>query len=416
MRRKPILAVGFLAFLAWALLGSRFILADAEGVAPATTKKSADFRLISGAESVVPFSVEAGTVVIDVRINGRGPFPMIFDTGAEDTLTPEAAAALGLKLVGSGSVQDSAGRTLPTTYTKVQSVRIRDAEMTDQRFAVLGLSPQLADRGTHAPIAGLIGYELLARFAARLDYDSGILTLKPGPDFRYDGKGLRVPLVFSDKIPTVRAAADGISSMFVIDTGSVGALTLRRNFVEEHGLAARHPSAVRVKSVGTAGPFEMLLTRLDSFEVAESRIARPATRFPAAANEGLPFTDADGSIGYEILRQFVITFDYGRNELWFEHSSAFGTRTGQGSAGFQAVRVIDSGFKVITVLPSTAAAEAGIQIGDLIAAVDGTSTASLSLSEFAALIRRPPGTLVHFEIIRDGNSRPVALVLRDVLP
>src|SRR5216684_6393598 len=149
MRRKPILAAGFLLFLAGVMVDGRFILAGAEGVAPGRTEKSADFRLISGAESVVPFSVEAGTAIIDVRINGRGPFPMIFDTGAEDTLTPEAAAALGLKPVGSGSVQDSAGRTLPTTYTKVRSVRIGNAEMTDQRFAVLGLSPQLADRGSH---------------------------------------------------------------------------------------------------------------------------------------------------------------------------------------------------------------------------------------------------------------------------
>jgi hypothetical protein len=222
--RKRILTASFLAFLAWALFGGQFMLTDAEGAEPARTEKSADFRLISGAESVVPISVEAAAAIIDVRINGRGPFPMVFDTGAEDTLTPEAAAALGLKPVGSGSVQDSAGRTLPAAYTKVRSVRIGSAEMTDQPFAMLGLSPHLADRGGRAPIAGLIGYELLARFAARLDYDSGTLTLKPGPDFRYDGKGVRLPLVFSDKIPAVRAAADGISGMFVIDTGSVGAL------------------------------------------------------------------------------------------------------------------------------------------------------------------------------------------------
>jgi hypothetical protein len=52
---------------------------------------STDSRIISGSESVVPVSVEAGEVVVDVSINGRGPFPLIFDTGADDAVTPEMA-------------------------------------------------------------------------------------------------------------------------------------------------------------------------------------------------------------------------------------------------------------------------------------------------------------------------------------
>jgi hypothetical protein len=63
-------------------------------------KGSADSRIISGSGSVVPVSVEAGEVIVDVSINGRGPFPLMFDTGAEDAVTPEIAVALGLKTEG----------------------------------------------------------------------------------------------------------------------------------------------------------------------------------------------------------------------------------------------------------------------------------------------------------------------------
>ena len=66
--------------------------------------------------------------------------------------------------------------------------------------------------------------------------------------------------------------------------------------------AVRHPAGLRIKSVGAAGPFEMILTRLDRVEIADSRIDHPATRFPSIRGEGLPFTDVDGSIGYEILK------------------------------------------------------------------------------------------------------------------
>src|SRR6267143_1855013 len=42
----------------------------------------ADFGIISGSKSVVAVSVEAGEVIVDVSINGHGPYPLMFDTGA----------------------------------------------------------------------------------------------------------------------------------------------------------------------------------------------------------------------------------------------------------------------------------------------------------------------------------------------
>jgi hypothetical protein len=302
------------------------------------------------------------------------------------------------------------------TFTRAHTVRLGDAEMTDQRFAVLGLPPYVTDRGSQPPLAGFIGYELLARFATRLDYDSKTLTITPRQDFRYGGEGIRVPLSFTGHIPVVPAAADGTTGRFMLDTGSSGALTLRREFVEAHDLEVRHPDALRIKSVGAAGPFEAILMRLDRFDIADSRIERPATRFAAIRGEGLPFTHIDGSIGYEILRQSAITFDFLRREVWFEHSGAFGTRTGQGSPGFQAIRAEGGGFSVMTVVPDTAAAAAGIRVGDLIMEVEGLSTVSMSLSEFAGLMRRPAGTSVQLNTLRNGIARPVTLTLKDVLP
>jgi predicted aspartyl protease len=407
--RRELIRAGARAYVARVLLPT--VLANA-----AEAEGSADSRIISGSESVVPVSVEAGEVIVDVSINGRGPFPMMFDTGADDAVTPEMAAALGLKTEGTGTARDSGGSSLSIAFTRVAAVRVGAAEMTDRLFAVLPLPRYLTDRGNRPPIAGFIGYELLTRFVVRLNYDDGTLTLRPERDFRYEGKGVRVPLVFNAKTPVVPAAADGIAGRFVVDTGSTGALTLRRPFVEDHGLEAHHPSALRIKSIGAAGPFETILMRLDRFDIGESRIDRPATRFASIEKEGLPFTDVAGGIGYEILRQFVITFDYRRGELWFERSSAFGTRTGQGGAGFQAVRMEGAGFGVTTVLPNTAAAVAGLQVGDVITEVDGLSTVSMSQGEFAERMRRPVGTLVRLGTIRDGMLRPIALTLKDVLP
>jgi predicted aspartyl protease len=387
-----------------------------EGEPSATIDASPDFRLISGPEAVVPISVEAGAVIVEVTINGRGPFPMMFDTGSQNSLTLETAAALGLEVKGAGTVQDSGDQIVSTASTRVATVRLGNAEMTDQQFTVIALPPYLTDRGTGRTLAGLIGSELLDRFVVRLDYDNSTLTLHPGWSFRYDGKGDRLPLILAGNNVAVPAAADGIAGRFLVDTGSTGALTLRREFVEDHDLDTRHPAALRIKSIGVGGPFEAVLTRLDRFDIAGSRIDGPATRFPSRRGDGPICADFEGMIGYEILRQFVITFDYPRHELWLERSSAFGAKTGQGTAGFQAVRVGGVGFSVTTVVPSTAAAAAGLRVGDLISEINGQSTASMSTSELVELMRRPAGTLVRLHLVRGGAELPVALTLSEVLP
>ncbi len=117
----------------------------------------------------MPMAVEAGEPIIEVKINGRGPFPMIFDTGTEDALTPDAAAALDLTVTGRGTARTSGGGAIATAFTQINAVQIGNAQMTDQRFQVGALPVYFTDRGSRPPLAGFIGYKLLARFAVRLE-------------------------------------------------------------------------------------------------------------------------------------------------------------------------------------------------------------------------------------------------------
>ena len=67
-------------------------------------------------------------------------------------------------------------------------------------------------------------------------------------------------------------------------------------------------------------------------------------------------------------------------------------------------------------MPRAAAADAGLQVGDVITEIDGLSTEPMSQGEFAERMRRPVGTLVRLGTVRDGAPLPVALTLKDVLP
>ena len=165
------------------------------------------------------------------------------------------------------------------------------------------------------------------------------------------------------RLLSFRQRQTGVPGRFEIDTGSSTALVLQRGFVERHGLEARHPDGLRMKVGGVGGVFETVATRLDRFDLATSEIERPVVEFPSRGEGGIPVARIDGSVGYQILRQFVITFDYSRREIWFERSAAFGESTIEWKTGFQAVKMGDNGFRVVTVQPNTPAAAAGWRRG-----------------------------------------------------
>jgi hypothetical protein len=260
----------------------------------------------------IPFSIANGQVVVNATINGHGPFPMMFDTGSVEALTPATASALGLAIAGSGTLRGAAEQVVPVSGATIREVRLGEASITDVRVPVAPLPRFFEDRGDQPPLAGFLGYEFLARFAIRLDYQRKTLTPTPADQFHYWGAGERVALFFADKLPVIAAAADGIAGQFEIDAGSSNALVLQASFADRNNLSLRHPSALRMKAGGVDGVFKIAATRLDSFKIGHNTIERPAAELPLNGRAGLPVASLDGSIGYPILRQFTITFDYAK--------------------------------------------------------------------------------------------------------
>jgi hypothetical protein len=353
----------------------------------------------------IPFLIANGQVIVNATINGQGPFPMMFDTGSGEAVTPATASALGLAIAGSGTLRGAAEQVVPFSGATIREIRLGEANITDVRVPVLPLPRFLEDRGDQQPLGGFLGYEFLAHFAIRLDYQHKTLTLTPADQFHYRGAGQRIALSFADKLPVIAATADGIAGQFEIDAGASTALVLQGAFVDRNNLSLRHPSAFRMKAGGVDGVFEIAVTRLDSFRIGHDTIERPAAELPLNGRAGLPVASLDGSIGYQILRQFTITFDYAHSELWLERSAAFGDKTVEWKTGFQAIKTDGPDFRVIHVAPDTQAAAAGLGVGDVITEIDGRPAASISQAQLGELMRRRDGTVVRMTLLREGKCR-----------
>ncbi len=78
-----------------------------------------------------------------------------------------------------------------------------------------------------------------------------------------------------------------------------------------------------------------------------------------------------------------------------------------GGLGVQ-IQEEDSGMRVVMVVPGSPAERAGLQAGDLITQVDGTSTALLSIQDFVQVMTGPEGTDIDFVVEYDEDTGVIA--------
>jgi carboxyl-terminal processing protease len=69
------------------------------------------------------------------------------------------------------------------------------------------------------------------------------------------------------------------------------------------------------------------------------------------------------------------------------------------------VSAVERGLRVVTVIPDTPAEQAGIEVGDLIVAVDGRSIAGVDADVSTARIKGPAGTEVDLKVVRSPSAR-----------
>src|SRR5699024_693710 len=74
-----------------------------------------------------------------------------------------------------------------------------------------------------------------------------------------------------------------------------------------------------------------------------------------------------------------------------------------------------AGLTIVEVTDGSPAAEAGIQAGDILIAVDGTDVTSMTVTEAAALIREGENDTINLTVEREGTGQIQAEVTREKL-
>ncbi len=126
----------------------------------------------------VPFTLANQLILLDVRINGKGPFTFVLDTGAGATLlSPELASTLGLKRLGKkGNAVGAAGGKSDVSFGRVESISVGDVTAKNYEVAVLDLAD--VGKGAGKQLDGILGYTFLRHYRITIDYPKKIVLFE----------------------------------------------------------------------------------------------------------------------------------------------------------------------------------------------------------------------------------------------
>jgi len=374
-----------------------------------------DFGITGGKTSTtVPFELINNHIYVHVKLDGKGPFQMLCDTGGANIVTPALAKELGLKPEGALEGRGVGEKSEDVGLAKVERVEVGNATLSNQLFAIYPMESLASVEGVTE--SGLIGYEVFKRFVVKIDYEHSELTLTAPAAFRYDGHGTVVPFQFNDHIPQVDGEIDGVAGKFDIDTGSRSSVSVLKPFAEQHDLKAHYGAEVEaVTGWGIGGAARSLLTRAKVLRLGTVEVTNPVTELSLQQKGAFSSPYVAGNVGGGVLKRFNITFDYPHRRMIFERNANYDMADVFDRSGMW-VNLAGGALEVVDVIAGGPAAAAGLKVGDKIESINGRPVSELTLPAVRRGFKSDaPGTKVQMRVESAGSVRELEIVLRDLV-
>lgn len=252
---------------------------------------------------IVPMDDWGGRPVVAVKLNGKGPFRLLLDTGTsfELVLDHKLAQQVGVDTGRSDSQRTPAeGDEL----SELARMTIGSAEFTKVQVMTTnfgGFGP--ADDS--APL-GILGLPLFSKHLLTLDYPQRQIVLARGELPPPGGEVLPfAPAPAHDPIVSLTASVAGVPVRVHIDTGSPSFITLLNKMQQQLPLEGE-PRVVGMAQT-PAGAVELRTAKLKGvLKIGSIEFKNPRMDF--ADLEPMVLGNC-GNIGYQLLKDFALTID-----------------------------------------------------------------------------------------------------------
>lgn len=266
----------------------------------------------------IPFELVQNQIVVSAKLNGKGPFLVTIDTGADNSMIDIGAALkIGMTVNPAGEEIEGGETEEGTVYdTRFTVVELGDISARDIDALAGGMVAKLAKR-LGKPVVGTLGNGFLAGRIAQFDFPHRVIRFLADPPPDEPVSGRRAVLKFKDDeaILVDAVSIGGQKVRGCIDTGSSGSVRITSEAARKLGLEPPSaPPAPRASGKGAIPPREGVAR--DILVGTLSADSVPATFLPAATpRDKKPW---DAAFGNAFLKDLVVTIDYPDSKLVLE--------------------------------------------------------------------------------------------------
>lgn len=337
----------------------------------------------------VPMDLGLVKPVVEVRIDGRGPYRMIVDSGAGPPLILDAdlAAELGLESTGTERLGDPLNpHAIEAQVHRVGTVEVGGVRLTD----VTALSwDQGLYTGANRP-RGIVGLSLFGERLVTFDYPRRRLLVAPGALPEPDGRAV-LAAGWGDHIPSIEIEVAGRPFTAHVDTGSMGFISL------PDAEKAALPLSSELREVGRARTVNSEFAVLEANVKGTARIGAITIENPPIGF--MPFARAN--VGSKFLQSTAVTFDRSNGRVRIVADGPVAAPAHAPRFGVKVRALAGESLPVEAVDPGSDADTSGLRAGDVIVKIDGRPVADLGPGDVAAAFRSAAFTLT---VRREGRE------------
>jgi len=258
----------------------------------------------------VPLIDDGSRIACRVSVAGKN-YAFLIDSGSGNVLLDTRVAQdAGLAEVGALEVR-GATRAGGMHVAKLPRLTIGTASLDDLIVSTIDLGPTAG----RTAIDGILGYPFFASSLVQLDFPHH--RMRFGPPGSFAPIGDRIDLDTDREIPeAVFRINRSIDAPFIVDTGNTGGVLLYSPFIDAHPQLAPAAGAPTNSYIGIGGSDRTYGTRLEAFRLGSVTIPGLDADVVVAKNGAFADRVDAGNVGLEILRRFIVTFDFPDHALY----------------------------------------------------------------------------------------------------
>ena len=259
--------------------------------------------------AVAPMQFRGLMPVIEVMLNGQGPFVFAIDTGGgmQADIDPSVATQLNLEPIGKFRIGDpSRENDREIEATRITSLTFGGAEFRN----VTALIRTQRITKDYPEVDGILGFALFTDYLLTLDYPAMQVRLARG-SLPAANRADILDFEVENRVPVIELAVGKLRMRAHIDSGNfVAGFILPEEIVEQLTLLSAPVTVGHARSVTNQIEIKQAQLR-DTIHIGSFDYPQPTIAFPAPS---------DTNVGFKILREFAITFDQANKRIKFERA------------------------------------------------------------------------------------------------